>query len=200
MRQIGTGLPPRGAEATPPSPRSFDAAALTALREALPPVLNRLTDVLIPNSAFASWIEAGKSRQLRRPLTDRERFDLERRRDELAPALAPFGADETDLVAVAILDMFGGFTSMRGGEDDAAARVDSMLRLLDDQPAWAIQKACMAIRRNGVWRRDRNGEFKFDRQWPPSESELVDAVRKEAALYRDTHDRCVALLTATVEE
>jgi hypothetical protein len=161
----------------------------------MPPVTNRETDVEIPNRAFSSWTEAGKPRQLRRPLTADERAALEDRRDELVPVVAPFLAgQQSDRVALALLDMYGAYTSMRGGEDEAAARVDAVLRLLEEWPAWAIIKACNAIRRNGVW---RNG--KFDRQWPPSEPELVDAVRKEAALYRDTYDRCVALLTATVE-
>lgn len=192
MRQIGTGLPPRGREvATRPS---RPASALVVGSE-MPPVANRLTDVLIPQSAFSAWQESGKPRQLRRPLTDRERHDLERRRDEIAPALAPFADSTVDVVVEALLDMYGGFTSMRGGEEDAAARVDSAARLLAEFPAWAIQEACMSIRRNGVWR-----DGKFDRRWPPNDPEIVLAVKQEMRLYRETYDRCIALLTATVEE
>lgn len=198
MKQLGTGLPQRAAAgATQPSPQSY-ATALETI--AMPPVANRLTDAVIPSHVFSSWIEAGKARQLRRPLTERERFDVERRRDEVEPAVRPFNRHEDgDRVALALVEMYGGFPSMRGGEDEAMGRVDAAMNILAEWPAWAIQKACMAIRRNGVWRKDRNGEFKFDRQWPPSEAELVDAVRTEARLYRDTYDRCVALLTATVE-
>jgi hypothetical protein len=47
---------------------------------------------------------------------------------------------------------------------------------------------------NGVWR-----DGKFDRQWPPNDSEIVDAVRKEVRIYGDQHRSAVALLGATVE-
>lgn len=195
MRQIGTVTPPPGrAVATTPSRR----VSALVVGSAMPPVANRLTDVLIPQAVFSAWQESGKPRQLRRALTDRERHDLERRRDEIAPALAPYADSVVDEVVEALLDMYGGFTSMRGGEDSAAARVDSAARLLVDFPAWAIQKACASIRRDGVWRVE-NGEGRFDRRWPPNDSEIVDAVRKEERLYRDTYDRCEALLTATVE-
>lgn len=112
----------------------------------------------------------------------------------MAPALAPLRPEQRDSAALAVLEMFNGYTSMRGTEEEAGARVDAALNLLSDQPLWAIEKACMSIRRRGVWRKGA-----FDRQWPPSEPELADAVREEAKLYRETHDRCVALLTATVE-
>lgn len=114
-------------------------------------------------------------------------------------AVSPFIPAENDRVALAVLDMQNGFSSLRGDEEASAARVDSALRLLAEFPAWAIEKACMAIRRDGVYREVR-GSMRFDRQWPPTDSELVDAVRRELRLYRDPYDRCVALLTATVEE
>lgn len=197
MRQIGTAAPERR-EVTRPLPRNYVTALETL---AMPTVVNRETDGAIPSRLFCNWIEAGKARQVRRALTGDERRALEERRDEIAPALWPFNRDsDGDRVALSLVEMYGGFPSMRGGEDDATGRVDAAMNILAEWPAWAIQKACAAIRRNGVWRRDRNGDFKFDRQWPPSEAELVDAVRKEAALYRDTYDRCVALLTATVED
>jgi hypothetical protein len=152
-------------------------------------------DVLIPNRVLSTWTERGKPRQLRRALTAEERTALERRRDEVAPYIAPFSPQQADLVALALLDMYGGFTSMRGGEEDAAARVDSALRLLAPFPAWAIQAACASIRTNGVWR-----DGKFDRRWPPNDPEIVLAVREEMLLYRDVHDRAAKILAATVEE
>lgn len=190
MKQIGTGLQ-HGMAGTLPSRRDFAAPASGA---PLPPVTNRRTDLEIPNSAFSSWIEAGKPRQLRRALTTEERTALERRRDEIGPALAPFADWQRDVVALAVLEMFNGFTSMRGTEEEAAARVDAALNLLADHPAWAIEKACMSIRRNGVWR-----DGKFDRRWPPSEPEMVAAVKEASKLYRDTFNRVEALLMAEVE-
>jgi hypothetical protein len=90
--------------------------------------------------------------------------------------------------------MFGSFTQMRQTGDEAVAIVMATRELLEDFPAWAIEKACMSIRTNGIW---RNGAF--DRVWPPSESEIVDEVRKELRLYGDQHASAVALLGAVVE-
>jgi len=115
--------------------------------------------------------------------------------NELAPAVAPYGRAEAPHVALALTDMYGGYTSMRQSGEEAEARVDSLLRLLAPYPAWAIQKACRDIQINGVWR-----EGKFDRRWPPNDAEIIDAVRKEADLYVNIHRSAVALLSAEVEE
>jgi len=160
-----------------------------------PKISNRLTDVEIPMAVWSAWRPANGERQIRRPLTDQERAALVARRDELAPAVAPYHPSELDHVALALLDMYGGFTSMRQGEEDAAARVASIGRLLADYPGWAIKKACIAIRTNGVWR-----EGKFDRRWPPNDSEIIAEVRGHVRMYADQHRNAVALLSATVED
>ena len=159
MKQIGTVVPGR-AVATQPSRR----VSALVVGSVMPPVVNRVTDLTIPNAVFSSWTETGKARQIRRALTDDERTLLETRRREVEPALLPFSDKAVDHVVEALLDMYGGYRNMRGGEDDAAARVDAAARLLAEFPAWAIQKACFSIRRHGVWR-----EGKFDRQWPPND-------------------------------
>ena len=153
-------------------------------------------DCSIPRSAWSSWKEAGKPRQLRRPLAPKERGALERRQRELAPAVEPYRDSERDRVALALLDMYGGYPSMGSrGDPSAAGRVDSAARVLAEFPAWAIEKACQKIHMNGVWR-----DGAFDRKWPPSDSELVEAVRTEARIYTDTYRSVVALLAATVDE
>jgi hypothetical protein len=161
----------------------------------MPATVNRLTDVEIPNRVLSRWIETGKARKLRRPLTADERRALEVRRDEIAPYLAPYASHQTDAVVLELLEMYSGFTSMRGGEEDAAARVDAAARLLKEFPAWAILKACASIRRNGVWR-----DGTYDRRWPPSDPEIVGAVLDEMIYYRDVHARAEKILAATVEE
>jgi hypothetical protein len=162
----------------------------------MPPVANRYTDVEIPRSAWSAWKEDGKPRQIRRPLSSEERNALELRRNEIAPVLAPHDARDVNRIALALTDMMGGYPSLRFRDDNAiAGRVDSVRRLLSDFPSWAIEKACREIHMNGVWR-----DGAFDRQWPPSDAELVDAVRQKSRLYRDTYNSAVELLTASVEE
>jgi hypothetical protein len=161
----------------------------------LPRISNRLTDIEIPRSAWSTWREEGKSCQLRRALTSDEIAALETRRDELAPFVAPFAMSEIDKVSLALADMFNGFRSMRQSGDEAVAIIESAVRLLAEFPAWAIEKACLSIRKNGVWRDGR-----FDRQWPPSDAELVGDVRKEVRFYSDQHRSAAALLDATVED
>jgi hypothetical protein len=162
----------------------------------MPPVRNRFTDVEIPQVVWSSWQEMGKRRQLRRALTAEERTALELRRDEIAPVLISCSDREMDRITLAISDMFGGFPSMHMRDDESVVgRVDAVRRLLARFPAWAIVKACTKIHMDGVW---RNGAF--DRQWPPSDAEIVDAVREAMRLYADTHRTMVALLEAEVEE
>jgi hypothetical protein len=160
-----------------------------------PRISNRLTDIEIPLAAWSAWLPADGARQLRRPLTDPERTALVARRDELALAVAPYHPAELDDVSLSLIEMYGGFTSMRQGEEDAAARVDSVGRMLAEYPGWAIKKACVAIRTNGVWR-----DGKFDRRWPPNDSEIIAEVRGHVRFYADQHRNAVALLAATVEE
>lgn len=110
--------------------------------------------------------------------------------------MQPHGGRDVDRVALALTDMFGGFPSMRQRDDSGmVAKVDSVRRLLSAFPAWAIEKACGRIRANGVCR-----DGKFDRQWPPSDAEIIDAVRSAVDLYADPLRSAIALLAAPVEE
>lgn len=153
-----------------------------------------MTDVTIPRQVWSSWTPDGGGRKLRRELTDQERGALVARRNELAPAIAPYPREDIDRVVLALGDMFGGFTSMRQTDDEAVAKLDSVRRILADYPAWAIEKACTSIQTNGVWR-----DGKFDRRWPPNDSEIVAEVRAQARLYAGTHQNITAMLEAKVE-
>lgn len=171
-----------------------------AKRGLLPPkppeVVNQLTDIQIPRAVWSNWKPANGPRQVRRELTEEERTALVQRRDQLAPWVAGYEGDrERDEVALALVDMFGAFRSVRHGGEDVVLLIDSVCRLLQDFPAWAIVKACNAIQQNGVW---RNGAF--DRQWPPSDPELVAEVREKLRLYGDQYRSAVDLLAAEVEQ
>lgn len=155
---------------------------------------NRTTDLEIPDRVWSRWTPSDGPRQLRRALSAEERAAVERRRDELAPVVAPYAERDVDRVALALADMFGGFSSMRQTGDEVVARIDGARRVLSPYPAWAIEKACAAIQSRGVFR-----EGKFDRRWPPSDAEVGEVVREELRLYGDAHGRAIALLSATVE-
>jgi hypothetical protein len=179
-----------------PTPAMARRAVMTLDSAHLPMISNRLTDVEIPRAVWSPWLGTGKPRELVRQLTAGERSALEGRRDELAPALAPFGTGiEADRVHLSLADVFGSFRSMRHTGAEAVAIVDASCRALAEFPCWAIEKACRSIQVNGVWR-----DGKFDRQWPPNDAELVDAVRKEVRLYGDQHRSAASLLEAKVEE
>ena len=176
-------------------PGSGSAVARKPLPDRLPRISNQATDINIPRSVWSSWSEAGKDRKIRRELTADERSQLEARRDELEPFVGAFDGREQDAVALAVIDMYGAYPSMRANSEDAGVRVDSVLRLLAEFPAWAIEGACKKIQMNGVWR-----ESKYDLQWPPSDAELARDVRIEYRLYGDTYKQVVALLQAEVEK
>jgi hypothetical protein len=162
----------------------------------MPPVANRTTDIEIPRAVWSAWKESGKPRQLRRPLTWIEARALENRRDELAPAVAPYDAREADRVALALTDMYGGYPSMGSrGDQSVAGRVEAVRRAVAAFPCWAIEKACHSIHANGVWR-----DGAYDRKWPPTDAEIVDAVREAARLYTDSYQSAVNLLEAEVED
>jgi hypothetical protein len=178
----------------PGSAKPLQRTGLTAAN--LPHVMNHRTDVEIPRKVLSGWIETGKPRQIRRELAPDERNALELRRDELAPAVQPYGDRDVNRVALALTDMFGGFPSMRARNDEAVmARIDGARRVLAEFPAWAIENACAYIQANGVWR-----DGAFDRQWPPSDAEIIQETRQKFRLYADQHRSAVALLSATVEE
>lgn len=192
MKPIGESLPSK------PSTVSEQKLSVVPKRGPLPTqppeVVNRETDILMPR-VWSSWRPANGPRQLRRALTTDERAALVRRRDELAPWVAGYEGDrERDQIALAVVDMFGAFRSVRHGGEDAVLLIDSTCRLLRDFPAWAIVKACESIQRNGVW---RNGAF--DRQWPPSDPEIMAEVRDKMRLYGDQYRSAVDLLQAEVE-
>jgi hypothetical protein len=171
------------------------AARPYQLNDPLPKISNRSTDVDIPRSVWSAWKEDGKPRRLRRPLTANERYDLEARRDELAPMLVLVQPSQVDCVKIALADMFGSFRSMRQTGADAIAILEGTYRALSEFPAWAIDQACKSIQQNGVWR-----DGKFDRQWPASDAEIVSEVRDKVRLYGDAYRSAVALLEADIEE
>lgn len=162
----------------------------------MPAILVRETDIEIPRRVWSGWLPSGigsGNRQLRRPLSDVERGLLEARKAELEPWVDGYHEQELDHVVLALMELYGGFTSMRQSGEEAAARVDSVRRLLAEYPLWAIERVCERIRKKGYW---VNGSL--ERHWPPSDPEIVEAVRIETTLYRDQFDSAVKLLAATV--
>jgi hypothetical protein len=169
---------------------------MVALRQRSPmsTIFCHSVDVELPRSVWSAWRPSCGPRLLRRSLTDEERNALVARRDELAPWLSGYHGSELDTVAVALLDMFGSFPSLRHGTGEAAARVAAATRLLIAYPAWAIVKACHGIQSNGVFRVES-----FDRQWAPSDAELIAAVQHEMRLYVTQYRSAIALLEASHE-
>lgn len=197
MEKIGTiagrGLVSRGSQ------QSSGANALAIRRSSpMPAIRNRTTDIDLPRQLWEAWIEPGKPRLLRRPIRDDERSALEGRRDELAPWVCGYAAEERDQAAEAILMMFSGFRSMAGQSDEqAVATVAGVLQSLQPFPVWAIKRACEEIRSRGYTRKDGD-RYVTERHWPPSDADLVEAVEAKVKLLRDQHDSAVALLKAEV--
>lgn len=163
----------------------------------MPPTLRRETDIDLGRVLWTNLDVRGQPQNLRRELTAPERRLLELRRDELAPWVGGYlRVAEVDGVTAAIGRMFGGFPSFAARHDEmsAVARIDSLARLLDDHPLWAIEAACLSIRRSGYV-----VEGKTERHWAPADPEIVAKVRSEADAYRRPHASAVALLGAGVD-
>lgn len=183
-----------------PALRRESGAALPAVRktfspENLPPSLVARTEIDLAREVISAWRPSHGGTLRRRELTDAERELVLARHVELAGCLAPFeGPEECDRVAAAIADMYGSFTSMRHGEEDAAARVNALGKLLVRFPAWAIEKACLRIRTQGV---ERDG--KPDPRWPPSDAEAVAMVEAEVGSRRAALSVIEAMLSAPMD-
>lgn len=185
-----------GSRGSPPASAPSARAISTMIPpDRLPKIFNRSTDADIPKRAWSSWTPDVGARMLRRPLNPEERRELEVRAAEVAPALVPYGAPDLDAIVEALSGMFGGYSSMRQTNDEAAARLEGIERVLEGFPAWAIVKVCRSIQANGVWR-----EGKFDRKWPPNDSEVVLAVRAEVKHYEGVYRSASGLLWAEVEK
>lgn len=119
---------------------------------------------------------------------------------ELEPWVAGYHDSEKDRVMLALADMYSAFPAMGNkSTHEAAAKLDAVLRALAPYPAWAIQKACERISTKG-FTRSEGDKYITERHWPPSDPELIEAVRQERAHYGDQYDRVVELLTAEIEE
>jgi hypothetical protein len=117
------------------------------------------------------------------------------RYNDLEPWVVGYDSSELDIVALALSDLFGSFPSMRQKDEDVAGRIDSLRRLLEASPAWAILRVSDRIRRHGYVA----GDGKTERHWPPSDAEIVDMVRTSTRIYSDSFDSAAALLIAQVE-
>jgi hypothetical protein len=164
----------------------------------VPPERDQTADVAIPARVVASWIPSSGRRQLRRALHSSERAVLERRASDLRIALAPYARPaQDDRVAAAIAELFGAYRSMRERGDDVVARVDSAMRLLRRFPAWAIETACVTIRRNG-YKVAEKGQTRTERHWPPSDPEICGIVESVTASRAAALAGAVDLLDAPI--
>lgn len=204
MDKIAVVLPKVLASASAPSQQNSQrAVAQTISYHAgnVPDVFVKRADLEIPNSVWVDWIpKGGGSRAIWRPLKPEERSALEARAAELRPALAPYARPfEDDRVAQALADLFSGFRSMREQGADALGLIDSAMRALAPFPAWAIEQACLVIRRDGYLVQDREGRWRTERHWPPSDPQICLVIGEVMKCHRAALASAEALLCAPIE-
>lgn len=154
---------------------------------------------MIPNRLWSGFIPKDGPRTLQRAPTDEERATLQRRAAALAPAMLPFQRpEEDDRVAVAIADLYGSYRSMTERGENALARVRAASNALADMPAWAIEEACLDIRRRG-YEVIEDGRSRLEQHWPPSDPEIHAVVAKAVTQRRSALASARALLAAPVE-
>lgn len=161
-----------------------------------PARVDHFADVAIPNRVWSAFGPAGgEPRMLIRALMESERLTLERRVAVLEPAMVPFDASERDRVADAVLGMIDSFTAGPKGEGSAAAKADGTMEVLADMPAWAIEEACLSIRRYG-W---KDADGKLQQHWAPSDPEIHAIVDKLIDGRRTALVNAKTLLSAPLE-
>jgi hypothetical protein len=166
----------------------------------LPTAFELMADVKIPERVYSTWKPPGGPRMLRRPLTDQERSWLQARVDSLEPAVAPFArpADD-DRVVEAVLGLLTSYSSLRLTEEESAARGAGALEVLADLPAWAIEDACLRIRRYGYSVEER-GRARIERVFAPSDAQIHDFASELVKQRREALTNAKMLLLAEVEE
>lgn len=170
---------------------SLPAVSVSSEKPAQRPALvNRDTDLEIPQRVFGAWTPEGGHRELRRPLTDVERAAVQRRKIELSDGLRAFGDLERGLVDGALSVMLGGFRSMRQMGENAESIVTVLMHVLREFPCWAIGRACDMI---------VSGEAALDPTWPPNDAQVYQLVAGIVSPYRKTLTLVEGLLAAPVD-
>lgn len=158
-------------------------------------MVDKPADYEIPGKVWSRWIPAEGARSIARALTAGERGTIERRKEELAQGLAPFGRHQIDSAVEALSGMLAGFRSLRMTEAEAAAVLDGMRYVLSPFPLWAIREACMLIQRGEAKLDGR----KLDRRFAPNDSEIYGVTKELVASYERSLANARALLAAPVE-
>lgn len=144
----------------------------------------------IPRRVLGAWQETGKSRELRRDLTEGERALVAGRSAALEAALRPHSSSDVAGIEAQLAAMFSGFRALRQNTEEAAAMVRITRHVLRDFPAWAISRACMRVAR---------GQAGLNRNFAPNDAELHAVVADVVKPFRDRQRAARALLDATVE-
>jgi hypothetical protein len=121
---------------------------------------------------------------------------IDARADVLSASLAPYERDEEDKAVAAIASMFGGFRSMRQGDEDAAAVLYGVRRVLASFPLWAIERGCLMIQSGEAMLAGK----KLDRRFAPNDSEIYLVVKEIVKPYKLALEKAHALLAAPVEK
>lgn len=124
---------------------------------------------------------------------------MHKRQIQLSLSLAPYPPSDRDRVAIAVSTMLASFRSMRQTEASAVATVSLLVDALSEFPAWAIEKTCASIRVKG-WRCRKEGVEYMEKNWPPNDANVVDAVREVVAPYRRALENAKALLAAPIDD
>ena len=130
----------------------------------------------------------GSTAELCRALTPDERSNLQARADALEGALAPHSEDDRERINSALTAMFAGFRQMRQSGDDMEATITITRAVLRDFPPWAIEQACLKIARHEI--------AGLDPCWPPSDAQIVEAVKATVKLRKQALDDARLVLSA----
>lgn len=113
--------------------------------------------------------------------------------------MIPFSRpEEDDRIMAACDEMFASFPAARLEGLALATRLKGLMDVLSGTPAWAIEKACLTIRRHGYEVVDRDRK-RLEQTWPPSDPQVYAAVVRAAEQRGSALASAKALLAAPVE-
>ncbi len=175
------------------------AALVKFTADNLPLSFDHGVDVALPARLWSAWTPENGKRTIRREMTSAERDMTQRRVNALEPALAPFRRPQEDeRVQTAIDGLFASYSSVRLSGEAYLARIHSFVMTLEDMPAWAIEQACVTIRKRG-YEVIEGDKRRIEQGWAPSEAQLHAAVESVVSQRRNALVSAKALLAAPVE-
>jgi hypothetical protein len=127
------------------------------------------------------------------------------RHRELVASLRPHrredddAVDHSERVTVALSDLLDSVPAKRLGEAEQASRLDSLLKLFDKRPGWAIKQACRDIRLGNAEIRRGDDMVRLPVSYAATDGEIAEVIGRLVAPYEREATELATLLARPLD-